>query len=102
MPYIVGEDAPDRGRRGDLDPYIEALSAAMMTPGELNYCISRLAVLYLAPIRKQGKKVGYEQLSQIRAVLQDAADEFYANPVRDYEDKKMEENGDVYAELRDL
>src|SRR3990167_6292420 len=98
MPYIVGESAPERGRRGDLDPLIEAVSAEMMTPGELNYCITRLAVLYLAPLRAQGKKVGYEQLSMVRAVLQDAADEFYRNPVADYENKKMQENGDCYAE----
>lgn len=96
MPYI------NERRREWLDPFISNLSAEMLTHGELNYCVTRLAVLFLAPLVAQGKKVGYGELSAVRAVLQDAADEFYREPVADYEDKKMQESGDVYAELRNL
>jgi hypothetical protein len=96
MPYIKA------ARRPDLDPLIVALSDEMVDHGELNYCISRLAVLFLAPLLSQGKKVGYKELSAVHAVLQDAADEFYAEPISDYEKQKKETNGDVYTELRGI
>lgn len=102
MPYIASERLPDRGRRGDLDPFIKLLSDEMVTHGELNYCISRLAVLFLAPLISQGKKVGYTELNAVWADIQAAANEFYSQPIGDYEDKKREENGDVYSELRGL
>lgn len=102
MPYIANGRAPDRGRRGDLDPFIKLLSDEMVTHGELNYCISRLAVLFLKPLISQGKKVGYTELAAVYADIQAAANEFYSQPIGDYERKKQLENGDVYDELRGL
>lgn len=94
MPYIEPK------RRLDLDWKIGIVSDEVMTPGELNYCITRLASLYLKPLIDQGKHVGYDELSGVRRVLQDAADEFYRQVVAPYEDKKRSENGDCYNELR--
>jgi hypothetical protein len=74
----------------------------MVTHGELNYCISRLAVLFLKPLISQGKKVGYTELNAVWADIQAAANEFYSQPIGDYEKQKKETNGDVYSELRGL
>lgn len=76
MPYIK------QNRRYTTD----ALKA-----GELNYQITRLLNKYRAD---HGNN--YRIYNDILGALEGAKLEFYRRVVMTYEDKKMEENGDVY------
>jgi len=61
----------------------------MAASGMFNYAITSLAVSLTG-------KPNYAKCALIRAVLADASDEFYRRLVAPYEDRKAEENGDVY------
>ena len=65
--------------------------------GELNYMFTCLIIEY---IQKHGLK--YQVLNDIVGALDGAKAEFQRRVVGSYEDKKIEENGDVYEELDDL
>ena len=93
MPYIKQSD------RQIYDHSITRLANILATvdedgpnlTGELNYVISKL----LAEILKiRGKSYG--RMSALRAALDDASMEFYRRVMANYEDLKIEENGDVY------
>jgi len=96
MPYIKKED------RSQLDPLIDALAEKLGDPdtfaGNLNYAITRLAA------KMALKNLRYRTLSQIHGVFQDAATEFYRRIVAPYEDKQIQNKGDVaeYDELKKL
>ncbi len=60
--------------------------------GELNYAITRLISNYLGP------EMDYARLNSITGVLHDVAVEFDRRVVAPYEDKKIQENGDVYPD----
>lgn len=81
MPYV------DRLARGYLDP--KALTAR--TPGELNFQLTTLCTRY---IREKG--VSYSTYNEVIGVLECAKLELYRNPLSRYEDRRREENGDVY------
>ena len=85
MPYIPEED------RHDMTHYINLLSIQIITPGELNYVVSRL--LHKAV---ESDSRNYENMSRYRAALLDAAEEYYRRVMAPYEDEKRRENGDVY------
>jgi hypothetical protein len=90
MPYIKKE------RRPDIDPWIQALANSVGDdPGELNYSITRLVVLWIA---KFGG-VRYSRIATVTGVLKNIADEFYACVARKYEARKEAENGPVYQEI---
>ena len=80
-------------------PYIEQSGRELLkeddplTVGELNYAISKLCDDYLA--RNGGTR--YAGINDIVGVLECAKLEFYRRLAAPYEDKKMEENGDVYS-----
>lgn len=80
MPYIKKE----------CRPYIEKCLFNLdgLTSGELNYTITRLLL-------KQKPK-NYEDFNRLIGVLECVKQEFYRRAVAVYEDKKIEENGDVY------
>ena len=59
--------------------------------GDLNYCITQLVLAY---VEHHGKR--YDTLSDVTGVLNDVKVEFERRVVAPYEDKKIEENGDVY------
>ena len=59
--------------------------------GELNYAITMLCVEYMA---KKGLR--YDTINDIVGALEGAKLEFYRQVASPYEDKKKEENGDVY------
>lgn len=87
MPYI------NKGLRCNLDPKIRTLSKSIHNnPGALNYAISRLVYLFLP------SDAGYAEMSAARAVLHDAADEFYRKVMVPYEDGKCALNGEVYSQ----
>ena len=87
MPYI------SRQARENIAPYLDPLLAMLtLFPADkdaINYIITRIVVQVYA-------KGSYEQRSQGAAVLQDAHDEYYRRIMAPYEDKKCQEDGDVY------
>jgi len=62
-----------------------------LSPGQLNFCVTRLCQIYLKHIGKS-----YTTLNDVVGVLDCAKQEFYFRVVRPYEDKAIERNGDVY------
>ena len=86
MPYI---SQPDRKR---LDGAIENLAKLInqnQRAGDLNYSITRLLLL------NQGEG-RYKDFNELIGALESAKLEFYRRRVAPYEDKKAQENGDVY------
>ena len=81
MPYIKPED---RER-------IEQNICAVRTPGELNYVITRLCLMYV-----EANNDSYNTYNSLIGVLECAKLEFYRRAVAKYEDEKIQTNGDVY------
>ena len=80
MPYIEQE------RRQVLDIY----AGGAETIGELNYIITKLVLRFL------GSEPNYASHNAVIGVLECAKQELYRRVVVPYEEKKREENGDVY------
>ena len=101
MPYIEKEqreliDGPSEfTTRYGLDSFLWKLDQIkedwIDSPGTLNYIITRMVVWYL------GKNPNYERYNAAIGVLECAKQELYRRQVSPYEDKKCEENGDVYV-----
>jgi hypothetical protein len=79
MPYVRKQDR-------DINLY------TAVTPGVLNYHITGLIDAY---IERQG--LGYGSINEVIGVLECAKLELYRRIAAPYEDKKKEENGDVYT-----
>ncbi len=62
-----------------------------MTAGELNYKFTKIAMEY---VKTRGEC--YSTFNDILGALDGCAKEFYRRKVVPYEDKKIQENGDVY------
>lgn len=82
MPYI-SQDKRDKLAAGHHGP---------STAGELNYLVTMLCAAYM----EADKEPNYTKLNEIIGVLECAKLEFYRRIVADYEDDKLEDNGDVY------
>lgn len=82
MPYIKKE------QRKEL-PDFKGLK--IENPGELNYLITLLAKRYL-----ECEGLSYGTINDIVGAMEGAKLEFYRRVAVPYEDKKNEENGDVY------
>lgn len=80
MPYIEVED-----RKAIL------AGDKVLTSGELNFAISDLLNTY---IKDNG--LNYSAMNDVMGALEGAKFEFYTRVVVPYEDKKIDENGDVY------
>lgn len=89
MPYIKQENR-DRVVSGDTE--LESLSV-----GELNYVISSVMDHWL---KENG--VNYYNLNSVIGVLECAKQEFYRRVATEYENKKKEENGEVYESISAL
>lgn len=82
MPYITDERKREVKLKGPL------------TPGELNYAITMLALnYYYLASPQQG---GYALINEIMGAMECAKLEFYRRVAVPYEEQKKEENGDVY------
>jgi hypothetical protein len=81
MPYI------DKERRKELSVSLPEPGTA----GELNYVICMIAMKYI-----DKKKQSYQTYNDVIGVLECAKAEMYRPLVTPYEDKKIEENGDVF------
>ncbi len=88
MPYILPED------RLKLKPVTDAIAAAIddgTSAGDLNYLMSLMAKAYV-----DAKGLRYEHLNAVVGALDSCKAEFQRRVVAPYEDKKIDENGDVY------
>ena len=83
MPYISQQD------REEINQGREPESA-----GELNYKITTLIQSYLD--RTCVKGVSYGKINEVIGALECCKLELYRRLAAPYEDKKMQENGDVY------
>lgn len=78
-------------------PYIKNLTRwelqgrHAVTPGELNYQITKLLCRY---IRRKG--MSYQSINDVLGALDGASKEFYRRVAVPYENTKLSENGDVY------
>ena len=111
MPYIekVNRRLVDQGgpRKRGLDALIEHLDYLRDTwpntksvgwhPGTLNYIITRLCDYWCKPEAYAGE-ANYEKYNTVIGVLECVKQELYRRQIAPYEDKKCEENGDVYYE----
>jgi hypothetical protein len=61
-------------------------------PGELNYLLSELVYQYF-----QDNGGNYQAINDVVGALEGAKLEFYRRVAAPYEDRKIEENGDVYV-----
>jgi len=88
MPYI---DMIDRRR---VDEELVNLSTRLdrQSIGTLNYCIMRLCLYWVEG--HGGKR--YENFNAVIGCLECVKQEMYRREVAPYEDKKCEENGDVF------
>ncbi len=84
MPYIKQEDREKFGNLWAGLPKIE-------TPGELNYLITMMCHYY---IQDHGEK--YQTLNDVSGALTNVNLELYRRVSSPYEDRKIQENGDVY------
>ena len=78
------------------DRRIPLTMACPLTPSELNYAFTRMALGY---IERHGKD--YQHISEVIGAFECAKlefyrREFYRRDVVPYEDQKIAENGDVY------
>lgn len=86
MPYIKQE------RRDDIvDEYGRVNPRSIDNAGDLNYAITHLMINYII-----NKELSYQIINDIVGVLVNAKDEFNRRIIVDYENKKIESNGDVY------
>lgn len=81
MPYITSQ------RREELKDG----GSFARDAGELNYVITRIVLEYFC---WNGRR--YQQINDVVGALESCKAEFQRRIVNDYEDKKIEENGDVY------
>jgi hypothetical protein len=84
MPYILKKE------RLAFDKHLKAIGPHTISPGDLNYCITVLIHEYL---KAHGRS--YSTMNDCIGVLDAAKAEFYRRVVAPYEDKKIEENGDI-------
>jgi len=88
MPYITQKE------RHKWDELTQAMHKAfdvdIVTPGSLNYLITKMCHLYLR------RHFTYTTINDCIGALECAKLELYRRKVAPYEDTKMKENGDVY------
>lgn len=82
MPYITSKQRTE----------LETWGAKPQDAGELNYVITRIIDEYL------GNELRYQKINDVVGVLECAKLEMYARLARSYEDKKRDENGEVYRQ----
>jgi hypothetical protein len=83
LPYIRKAD------RKLLTPHFNVYPK---TPGELNFTLTETCLLYLE------KGHSYTNFNEVIGALEAAKLELYRRLVVPYEDEKIKQNGDVYAE----
>ena len=82
MPYIKQD------KRHRLDWVVMELGSEELSSGELNYLITKILL--------NQRPLNYEDYQNLIGTLESIKQEFYRRKIAPYEDKKIEENGDVY------
>lgn len=85
MPYISSD------LRDKLLPIVDTIRLLDINEGELNYLITILCDTYL-----YNKGINYSNINNAIGVLECAKLELYRRIAVNYENKKLEINGDVY------
>lgn len=88
MPYV---DLESRARFEKALAEMHEAMNFLVTPGELNYLFTRLAIMY---VERKGEN--YTHLNDVMGALSGAHAEFYRRVVVPYEQKKIALNGDVF------
>lgn len=89
MPYIAKSER--RRLAGLLVPLWDAVAGQLFTAGQLNFILTKLVLRFA---RRRGES--YAGYNEALGVLEAVKLELYRRMVAPYEDKKREENGDVY------
>ena len=89
MPYIPQSDRPKFAPA--LDMLHDAVTTHGLSNGELNYLMTKLALLY---IERHG--MSYNTGSDVIKAFECAKIEFYRREIAPYEDSKIVANGDVF------
>lgn len=84
MPYIK------LGDRMAVDDGINKMSKALKTEGDFNYAICQLFGLFVGK-----RKLNYATVNAFIGVLECAKLEIYRRSIAEYEDGKIETNGDI-------
>ena len=85
MPYIA-----DKSKRFVIRQKVHALNLLLKNWGDLNYAITKLVM------HRWRNKRRYTTIVGVMGTLLCVALEFYRRVAAPYEDKKKEENGDVF------
>jgi len=86
MPYIAEQE------KNELD----WAERGPETAGELNYVLTRIIQGYIKDAEGRSYSFGYQKLNDAIGALEGCKLELYRRIVAPYEDKKIQENGDVY------
>ncbi len=84
MPYI------NKAERKRFDFYLDALNANIISPGEFNYCVSRLA---WDMVKRLGGN--YAACNTVIGALECAKLELYRRVIAPYENDCIQRNGDI-------
>ncbi len=100
MPYIKQEDRETYEK--EIVALVDKLVATARFetisayPGHLNYIITSIVKrAYKGAAEQDNFKLGYSDYAEMISVFENAKLELYRRTVAPYEDKKIEENGDV-------
>jgi hypothetical protein len=83
MPYIPKKE------RKELDTLVERAAPLLTSDGKINYFITKI-------ICTTHPAISYSVLNRAIGVLECVKQEFYRRQIASYEDKKKQEEGDVY------
>lgn len=88
MPYIL-----DTRRDALYNDSLEDFDDSIKDAGELNYIITNVLITYM---RTHGKS--YKIFNDISGAMTESLAEFRRRIIVPYEDKKIEQNGDIYLD----
>jgi len=88
MPYIL------QSSRDKFTDSCKFIGENCENAGELNYCITEILLSYL------GEKYCYQAINNVVGALECCKLELYRRLAAPYEDKKCDDNGDLFEEIR--
>jgi len=91
MPYVPFENRVKYATA--IDAIVNLLKEDGVSSGDVNYVITRI----LDCTFEMGNSPSYSKINTIVGILECVKQEFYRRRAADYEDGKIELNGDVYV-----
>lgn len=87
MPYISGN------KRQRLQPFLDSFKdLGILEAGEINYLFTSMLIIQT----ENASRISYDLLNSFLGVLESIKLEFYRRMVSEYEDSKIQQNGDIY------